>query len=221
MAIISFPPVDKATEDGLLAFGGDLEVSSLLMAYKQGIFPWPISPEYPLAWFSPNPRGILRYEDLKISTSLKKILRQKRFEIKFNHDFPSVILGCKEAHQKDNYSTWITEEIILAYINLFFSGHAYSIGTYIGEKLVGGIYGVKIGCLITGESMFHLESNASKVALVHLMEHLHKFKIDWIDTQTVTPFIKTMGGITIPREEYLKMLKLSLRRKDPKNLFIQ
>lgn len=219
MAIISFPPIEKANEDGLLAFGGDLEVSSLLMAYKQGIFPWPISEEYPLAWFSPNPRGILRYEDLNISTSLKKILRQKKFEIKFNHDFPSVIIGCRNSHQKNNQSTWITEEIILAYINLFFSQYAYSVETYLEGKLVGGIYGVQIGCLITGESMFHIESNASKVALVHLMEHLHKFKIDWIDTQTVTPFIKTMGGTTIPREEYLKMLKLALKRKPPKNLF--
>ncbi len=221
MAIISFPPVENATEDGLLAFGGDLELSSLLLAYKQGIFPWPISPEYPLAWFSPDPRGILRYEDLNISSSLKKIIKKNKFEVKFNHDFPSVIIGCKEAHQKNDHSTWITEEIILAYINLFFSQYAYCVGTYLDGRLVGGIYGVQIGCLVTGESMFHIESNASKVALVALMEHLKQFKIDWIDTQTVTPFIKTMGGTTISRKEYLKMLKAALKRKKPKNLFNQ
>jgi leucyl/phenylalanyl-tRNA---protein transferase len=219
MAIISFPPVENATEDGLLAFGGDLELSSLLMAYKQGIFPWPISQEYPLAWFSPDPRGILRYKDLNVSSSLKKILKKNKFEVKFNHDFPSVIIGCKEAHQRNGHSTWITEEIILAYINLFFSNYAYSVETYLEGRLVGGIYGVQIGCLVTGESMFHLESNASKVALVHLMEHLNLFKIDWIDTQTVTPFIKTMGGSTILRKEYLTMLKEALRRKNPKGLF--
>jgi leucyl/phenylalanyl-tRNA---protein transferase len=219
MAIISFPPVENATEDGLLAFGGDLELSSLLMAYKQGIFPWPISQEYPLAWFSPDPRGILRYKDLNVSSSLKKILKKNKFEVKFNHDFPSVIIGCKEAHQRNGHSTWITEEIILAYINLFFSNYAYSVETYLEGRLVGGIYGVQIGCLVTGESMFHLESNASKVALVYLMEHLNLFKIDWIDTQTVTPFIKTMGGSTILRKEYLMMLKEALRRKNPKGLF--
>lgn len=219
MAIISFPSVENATEDGLLAFGGDLELSSLLMAYKKGIFPWPISPEYPLAWFSPDPRGILRYKDLNVSSSLKKILKKNKFEVKFNHDFPSVIIGCKEAHQRNGRSTWITEEIILAYINLFFSKYAYSVETYLEGRLVGGIYGVRIGCLVTGESMFHTESNASKVALIHLMEHLKLFKIDWIDTQTVTPFIKTMGGTTISRKEYLTMVKAALRRKNPINLF--
>ena len=219
MAIISFPSVENATEDGLLAFGGDLQLSSLLLAYKKGIFPWPISQEYPLAWFSPDPRGILRYKDLNVSSSLKKILKKNKFEVKFNHDFPSVITGCKEAHQRNGHSTWITEEIILAYINLFFSKYAYSVETYLEGRLVGGIYGVRIGCLVTGESMFHIESNASKVALVHLMEHLKQFKIDWIDTQTVTPFIKTMGGTTILRKEYLTMLKAALRRKNPINLF--
>lgn len=220
MAIISFPPVENATEEGLLGFGGDLEISSLLMAYKKGIFPWPISSECPLAWFSPDPRGILRYGDLKVSTSLKKILRQNKFEVKFNQNFSGVIMGCRDTHQKNSHSTWITEELILAYINLFFSGHAYSVEVYLDQKLAGGIYGVVLGALVTGESMFHIESNASKVALVHLMNHLHKFKIEWIDTQTVTPFIKTMGGTEISRDEYLKILRLSLRRKHPKNLFI-
>ena len=221
MAIISFPPLEIANEDGLLAFGGDLEVSSLLMAYKKGIFPWPISEEYPLAWFSPDPRGILKYEDLKISSSLKKILKQKRFEVKFNNDFPSVILGCRETHSKNNRTTWITEEIIQGYINLFFANHAFSVETYLNGKLVGGIYGVHIGGYFSGESMFHTESNASKVALVSLMEHLQKFKIGWIDTQTVSPFIKTMGGINIPRITYLKILGAALRKKSPQNLFME
>jgi leucyl/phenylalanyl-tRNA---protein transferase len=221
MAIISFPPVEIANEDGLLAFGGDLEVSSLLMAYEKGIFPWPISEEYPLAWFSPDPRGILRFENLKISSSLKKILKQKRFEVKFNHDFTSVIMGCRETHSRNHLSTWITEEIIEGYINLFLAKHAYCVETYLEGKLAGGIYGVNIGGYISGESMFHTESNASKVALVSLMEHLQKLKIGWIDTQTVSPFIKTMGGINIPRIQYLKILNVALRKKSPKNLFIE
>ncbi len=219
MGIISFPPVEKANEDGLLGFGGDLEIESLLLAYKQGIFPWPISDEYPLAWFSPDPRGILRFEDLIISTSLKKTIRQKRFEVKFNQDFPSVILGCRDAHTKNGCQTWITEEIILGYINLFFRGYAFSVESYLDNNLVGGIYGVNINGFISGESMFHTASNASKVALVELMKYLKQFNINWIDTQTVTPFIKSMGGKNIPRADYLTILNEALEIDPPKGLF--
>ena len=134
MAIISFPPIESADEDGLLAVGGDLEVKSLILAYQQGIFPWPIGIEYPLAWFSPNPRGIIRYDDLIISKSLKKLLRQNKFEVRFNTDFPSVILGCSQSkNRRDQNGTWITEEIILSYINLHFAGHAYSVETYFED----------------------------------------------------------------------------------------
>jgi leucyl/phenylalanyl-tRNA--protein transferase len=222
LAILSFPPIEKADEDGLLALGGDLEVQSLLMAYEQGIFPWPLGPEYPLAWFSPDPRGILRYEDLIISKSLKKLLRQKKYEIRFNYDFPSVILGCaKSENRKNQEGTWITEDIILSYITLHFAGHAYSVETYFEDKLVGGMYGVQIGGFISGESMFYTKPNASKVALVCLMEYLQTQGINWIDTQLVNPFLEKMGACEIPRSDYLEMLKRDLKRKVKRKLFSQ
>jgi len=220
MAIVSFPPIEKADEDGLLALGGDLEIPSLLLAYQHGIFPWPLGPDYPLAWFSPDPRGILRYEDLIINKSLKKTLRQKKYDVKFNHDFPSVILGCaKSKNRKDQNGTWITEDIILSYINLHFAGHAYSVETYYEDKLVGGMYGVQMGAYISGESMFYTKSDASKVALVSLMEKLHQHKIDWIDTQLTNPFLEKMGATEIERNEYAKMLNKEIKRKVSKDLF--
>ena len=220
MTILSFPPIDTADEDGLLAIGGDLEVSSLLLAYGQGVFPWPLGPEYPLAWFSPDPRGILRYEDLIISKSLKKTLRQEKFEVRFNTDFPSVILGCaKSANRKGQEGTWITEEIILSYLNLHFAGHAYSVETYFENKLVGGMYGVHLGGFVSGESMFYTKSNASKVALVSLMEYLHDHNINWLDTQLVNPFLEKMGTTEIPRSVYAQMLNAQLERKVSRDLF--
>lgn len=220
MAIVSFPPIEQADEEGLLALGGDLDIPSLLLAYHSGVFPWPLGEDYPLAWFSPDPRGILRYEDLIISKSLKKILRQKNFEIKFNSDFPSVILGCAESkNRKDQNGTWITEEIILAYINLHFKGHAYSVETYFEGKLVGGMYGVQLGSYVSGESMFYTKSNASKVALVALMEYLHQRKIEWIDTQLVNPFLKKMGAKDIPRSHYIKMLNEGIQKRVSEDFF--
>ncbi|RLA65579.1 MAG: leucyl/phenylalanyl-tRNA--protein transferase [Epsilonproteobacteria bacterium] len=222
MAIVSFPSIEKADEEGLLALGGDLEIPSLLLAYKQGIFPWPLGADYPLAWFSPDPRGILRHKDLLISKSLKKILRQEKFEVKFNHDFPSVILNCaKSNNRKDQNGTWITEDIILSYINLHFAGHAYSVETYFEDKLVGGMYGVQIGAYVSGESMFYTRSNASKVALVSLMEYLHQQKIDWLDTQLINPFLEKMGALEISRVDYIKMLDKSIKRKVSKDFFSQ
>ena len=203
-----------------MAIGGDLEVASLQLAYRQGVFPWPLGSEYPLAWFSPDPRGILNYDDLIVSKSLKKLLRQEKYEVKFNCDFPSVILGCAESkNRQEQNGTWITEEIILSYINLHFSGLAYSVETYFDDKLVGGMYGVHIGGFVSGESMFYTKPNASKIALVSLMEHLHQHQIDWIDTQLVNPFLAKMGATEISRIDYLKMLNTEIKRKVTHDLF--
>ncbi len=214
MAILEFPEVDTADEHGLLAIGGDLEIDSLILAYSQGIFPWPISEEFPLAWFSPNPRGILRFEDLHLPKSFRKFLKKNPFEIKFNHDFENVILNCAQVKRSNQPGTWITAEIIQAYIDLYKQGFAYSSECYLNGKLVGGVYGVCINQFYSGESMFHFEENASKVALVSLMYMLNKNGIHWLDTQMVTPVIKSLGGSEIERDDYLKMLSQALSPAD-------
>jgi leucyl/phenylalanyl-tRNA--protein transferase len=210
MAIVAFPPVEESDEHGLLALGGDLEVESLLLAYSQGIFPWPISEEYPLAWFSPDPRGILAFDKLHLSTSFRKFLKKNPFDVRFNTNFEAVIMNCARVKRNDQSTTWITDEIINAYIELHKLGFAYSVETYFEDRLVGGVYGVCINRFYSGESMFHLEDNASKVALVSLMYMLKQRDIGWLDTQMVTPVVKSLGGVEIPRETYLKMLKVSL-----------
>lgn len=210
MAIVAFPPVEESDENGLLALGGDLEVESLLLAYSQGIFPWPISEEYPLAWFSPDPRGVLLFDKLHLSKSFRKFLKKNPYEVRFNTNFEAVIMNCASVIRNDQPSTWITQEIINAYIELYKLGFAYSVETYLENRLVGGVYGVCINRFYSGESMFHLEDNASKVALVSLMYMLKQRDIGWLDTQMVTPVVKSLGGVEIPRETYLKMLQRSL-----------
>jgi len=210
VAIVAFPPIEEADEHGLLALGGDLEMESLLLAYTQGIFPWPISDEYPLAWFSPDPRGILAFDKLHLSKSFRKFLKKNPYEIRFNTNFEAVIMNCSRVKRSDQSSTWITQEIIDGYIELFKHGFAYSCETYLDDRLVGGVYGVCINRFYSGESMFHLEDNASKVALVSLMYMLNQRDIKWLDTQMVTPVVQGLGGVEIPRETYIKMLKVSL-----------
>jgi leucyl/phenylalanyl-tRNA--protein transferase len=211
MAITQFPPVESADEDGLLALGGDLEIESLLLAYSQGIFPWPISEEYPLAWFSPDPRGILAFDKLHLSKSFRKFLKKNPYEIRFNTNFEAVIMNCALVKRNGQASTWITQEIINSYIELHKKDYAYSIETYRENSLVGGVYGVCINRFYSGESMFHLEDNASKVALVSLLYQLKQRGIGWIDTQMVTPVVESLGGVEIPRETFLKILNVALK----------
>jgi leucyl/phenylalanyl-tRNA--protein transferase len=211
MAILKFPPISTADENGLLGIGGDFDIESLVLAYSQGIFPWPINEEYPLAWFSPDPRGVLCYEDLHISHSLKKFLKKNPYKVSFNQDFRAVIMNCAGVQRKDNHGTWITQELMEAYIELFNHQLAYSVEVYLNEKLVGGLYGVWIQNFVSAESMFHLENNASKVAIVYLMEQLQNKDIDWIDTQMLTPAVEQMGGIYLSRSEFLKKLQSQLK----------
>ena len=211
MAILDFPPVEQADEHGLLALGGDLDLESLLLAYTRGIFPWPISKEYPLAWFSPDPRGILAFDKLHLSKSLRKFLKKNPYEIRFNTDFKGVIMNCANVPRAENQGTWITDEIINSYINLHKKGFAYSVETYLDNELVGGVYGVCINRFYSGESMFHKADNASKVALIALLYQLKQKDIGWLDTQMVTPVVESLGGVDIPRETYLKMLAHSIK----------
>ncbi len=210
MVITSFPSIDNADEHGLVALGGDFEIPSLLLAYSQAIFPWPINENYPLAWFSPDPRGILQYKNLHISRTLKKIIKQNIFEIKFNTNFKEVITNCANTKRTDSSDTWISKDIIDAYCHLFSKGYAYSAESYFKGKLVGGVYGVLINKFASGESMFFTKSNASKVALIHLMNHLYSFGINYLDTQMLTDVVKTLGGELISRDLFLKMVQKSI-----------
>ncbi|MBT7608405.1 MAG: leucyl/phenylalanyl-tRNA--protein transferase [Bacteriovoracaceae bacterium] len=222
MAIFEFPPIETADEHGLIALGGDLELQSLLLAYSQGIFPWPISEEYPLAWFSPNPRGILFIKNLKFPQSFKKIIKKKPFKITFNKDFEAVINGCAElTNRKDFMGTWITDDIIEAYISFHKNGFAYSVEAWNeNNDLVGGLYGVNLGSFVSGESMFYRESNASKYILYSLMEHLKENNIEWLDTQMVTGIVEVFGGTEIPRSKYIELLEINLKLERSVSLFI-
>ncbi len=207
MRRIIFPPLDTANEDGLLALGGDLHEDTLLTAYKHGIFPWPISHEYPLAWFSPNPRGVLFLEKMHIPKSFQKFLKKHDYQVTFNQAFDEVINNCSKVYRKHQSTTWITQDIIQGYIRLFKREHAYSVEVWHKEKLIAGLYGVCIGDFISGESMFTLEDNASKLGLYALLSRLKDKKIEWLDTQMVTPVVESFGGVYIPRPDFISLLK--------------
>lgn len=218
MAVYQFPPIEMADENGLLAVGGDLEVDSLLSAYSQGIFPWPISKDYPLAWFSPNPRGLIFQKDLHCPRSLQKFIKKSPLRTTLNTAFLEVINHCANIHALKSCGTWITDEIITGYLNLFNAGFAYSVEVWNEEKLVGGIYGVHINSFVSGESMFFKESNASKLALVSLMQHLAENDVQWLDTQMVTPIISGFGGREVQRPFFRKILAESIQKKGNNSL---
>lgn len=206
MRKIVFPPVETATEDGLVAIGGDLEIDTIIEAYKQGIFPWPISLDFPLAWFSPNPRGILEIEDLHLSKSFMKFLKKNPYQVTFNQAFEKVINACARTLRKDQPSTWITPDIIHGYQKLFEQELAYSVEVWHNKELVAGLYGVCMGDFVSGESMFTKEDNASKYALYTLLQRLKERGIPWLDTQMVTPVVEGFGGKYISRPEFLQRI---------------
>ena len=205
---LRFPSPNAADDEGLVAIGGDLSVPRLLLAYRSGIFPWTVDP---VTWWSPDPRAILELDGLHVSRSLAKQIRQGMFHVTLNTAFQRVMQGCA-APAKGRRSTWITPEFIDAYTQLHAQGHAHSLECWQGRRLVGGIYGVSVGGLFAGESMFHRVSNASKVALFHLVEHLRRRGCLLFDIQMLTPETTQMGGITIPREEYLRRLAEAVER---------
>lgn len=193
--------------EGLVGVSDNLSVDNLVVAYRSGIFPWPISRELPVTWFSPDPRGILDYKDLHISKSLKKVIKKKDFQIKYNQDFSLIIRSCAKTPRTNQKDSWITEPIIKSYEELYQRGLAYCVGAYQKDKLVGGIYGVCIEGIVSGESMFFHISNASKVALVCLMEILHSAGIVYLDTQMLTTVVQDLGGKNISKKEFLERLK--------------
>ena len=201
-----FPPADRANEEGLLAFGGDLSPERLIVAYANGIFPWYTDDE-PLLWWSLDPRLIIRPGEMKVSKSLRHRLKSGRFEIRIDTNFREVMLHCAQTPRKDQDGTWIVDEMVDAYCRLHELGYAHSFETYEDNELVGGLYGVSIGKAFFGESMFHTATDASKVAFYHLHRFLveHDFKL--IDCQQETSHLKSLGAYAISREDYLKELK--------------
>jgi leucyl/phenylalanyl-tRNA--protein transferase len=198
-----FPPVDEAlrTPNGLLAAGADLSPGRLLDAYRRGIFPW-FGDEDPLLWWSPDPRMVLLVDELRVSRSLRKTLRAGRFRVTADRAFSAVVRGCAEPRADDD-GTWITTEMRAAYARLAALGYAHSVETWQGDALVGGLYGVAIGRIFFGESMFARASDASKVALATLVRWLQRWDFRMIDCQMSTAHLASLGAREIPRREFL------------------
>ncbi|MCF8296799.1 MAG: leucyl/phenylalanyl-tRNA--protein transferase [Saprospiraceae bacterium] len=207
-----FPNPNEAIKEGLLAVGGDLSAERILQAYSNGIFPW-YSDEEPIMWWSPNPRLVLFPEKFKISKSLKQKIRKGVFEIKFDSRFEEVIEHCSEVPRAEQDGTWITEEMKQAYINLYNHGFAHSVETYYDGKLVGGLYGLSLGNIFFGESMFHILTDASKVAFYFLVEKIKEWNFDLIDCQVKTNHLISLGAEEISREKYLELLSVSIKNK--------
>jgi len=206
---IVFPPPDLAEDEGLLAVGGDLSEQRLLLAYSMGIFPW-YSDGSPILWWSPDPRLILLPEELKISRSLKQTIKKGIFKVTMDRAFDSVIRNCASVLRKDDRGTWITDEMIGAYINLNNSGYAHSVESWVDGELAGGLYGVALGSAFFGESMFARKGNASKVAFVTLVQQLLRWGFTLIDCQITTSHLKNFGAHEISRTAFMKMLKTAL-----------
>lgn len=200
-----FPPLDLASPEGILAIGGDLSTERLLLAYQSGIFPWYNEGE-PIIWYSPDPRMVLFPDKLKISKSMQQVIRSKKFKVTFDQDFSGVISSCKHVVRKGQEGTWITDEMQWAYIKLHKMGIARSVEVWQDEELVGGLYGIDLGHVFCGESMFSKVSNSSKLAFIALVEKLKKEHYKLIDCQVYTDHLASLGAEEIPRSEFLKYL---------------
>jgi leucyl/phenylalanyl-tRNA--protein transferase len=206
---LRFPDPRRASAEGLVAIGGNFSVDRLLLAYRSGIFPWTAGP---ITWWSPDPRAIFDMDHVHISRSLDRVLRQNHFRITRDQAFREVMEGCAEP-RPGRGQTWVTREFLEGYTRLHEQGHAHSLECRQENKLVGGIYGVAIGGLFAGESMFHRVSNASKVAVCKLIEHLRERDFTLFDIQMLTPITTQLGGITVPRSEYLRRLARALEKE--------
>ncbi len=204
-----FPDAEEADEDGLLAIGGDLGAERLLLAYRSGIFPWYNEDEPPM-WWNPDPRCVLFPADINVSKSMKQVLKKGEFEFRFNTSFEEVMRNCQQMERKDQDGTWITDNIIAAYTELHKRGYAVSAETWKGNVLIGGLYGIRMGNIFFGESMFSRESNASKFAFIKLADQLREEGVVLIDCQIYTEHLASMGAVMISRELFLTVLAINI-----------
>ena len=208
-----FPSLEEATVEGLLAIGGDLSSERLLAAYRKGIFPW-YNPGQPILWWSPDPRTVLYPNRLRISRSLRKTLRHRHFHITTDKAFDRVIVECAESKRDGTVTgTWITANMRSAYLNLYQLGYAHSVETWQHNRLVGGLYGVAIGGIFFGESMFSVNRDASKVALAGLVSQLLQLEFRLIDCQLPSTHLFSLGAQSIPRLEFVEELQLGINTK--------
>jgi leucyl/phenylalanyl-tRNA--protein transferase len=211
MPVAEFPDPRSANRDGIVAVGGDLHPQSLLLAYRQGIFPWPVE-GFPLLWFCPAERGVLVFRELHLPRSLVRARRQTALRFSIDQAFPEVIRACAATPRPGQDGTWITPQIIAAYIRLHRMGITHSAEAWSGERLVAGIYGVEADGAFAAESMFYREPNASKLVLLHLVDHLREHGLDWLDIQVLTPHLARLGAKAIPRDEFLEKLRRTRAR---------
>ena len=204
-----FPPVTEADEEGILAIGGDLSTQRLLLAYRNGIFPWYTDDE-PIIWWCPNPRFVLFPDEIKISKSMRAVVKKQTYSFTINNCFNNVIKNCKTINREGQSGTWISEEVIDAYTNLNNLGYALSAETWKNNKLVGGLYGVKMGNIFFGESMFSLSPNASKFAFIQLVQHLKNEGVKLIDCQVYTNHLESLGAKMIDRNDFMRLLEQHL-----------
>lgn len=212
---IQFPDTSHCNRDGLLAVGGDLSVPRLLLAYRSGIFPWT---DEPLTWWSPNPRAIFELDRYQPPRRLVDKMKKRPFELTFDRAFPEVIRNCaKSAPGRE--TTWISPAFVAAYTELHRAGHAHSVEAWQDGQLVGGVYGVCLGGFFAGESMFYKATDASKIALTHLLFSLRDAGFGLFDTQVLSPLTERLGAVEIPRKDYLSRLKeaIALRAEFPKS----
>ena len=202
----------SSAADDIVAVGGNLEPETLLYAYRRGVFPWPAE-GLPLLWYCPQERAIVDLDGLHVSRSLARERRRTALRFSIDEAFPAVIEACAVAHRPGQSGTWITEDIVGAYIRLHRLGVAHSVEAWRGDSLVGGVYGIDVDGAFAAESMFHRESWASKLALLHLTDHLAGRGLDWIDIQVMTPHMEKMGARNVPRSEFLSRLAATRRRR--------
>ena len=210
-----FPDPRQTLPDGLLCIGGNLEPETLIEAYSIGVFPWP-QEGYPLLWFSPVERGVIDFSEFHISKSMKRFMKKTNFRFTMNHRFSEVIKACAFQKRPDQEGTWILDPMIPAYNKLHELGYAHSFECWHGERLVGGMYGIYVNGVFSGESMFFRESNASKFCLIKAIEFLRKRGYEWMDIQMVTPSLAAFGGKYISRDEFLQRLKTASRQFEEK-----
>ena len=205
--VLYFPPVTEASSEGILAYGGDLSQERLLLAYESGIFPW-FEEDQPILWWSPDPRMVLFLDELVVSSSMRSVLNGGRLNVTFNQNFREVILNCQQVKRGGQQGTWITDQMVEAYCKLHESGIAISVEVWEMEQLVGGLYGIDLGHVFCGESMFSKVSNASKVAFIALVDLLKKGNYKLLDCQVYNEHLSSLGAREISREHFMSMLKL-------------